>query len=57
MATASLDENRPTNDLFEDASECMRNAKGLRLSSEQKLSVYALFKQVSSRYTFIKNSD
>ena len=33
---------------FRNASEVMRNEKGLRLSSEQKLTIYALFKQVSA---------
>lgn len=37
----------PLEDEFRNASEVMRNAKGLRLSSEQKLTIYALFKQVS----------
>lgn len=35
-------------DEFRSASEVMRNAKGLRLSNEQKLTIYALFKQVNA---------
>lgn len=35
-------------DEFRSASEVMRVVKGLRLSSEQKLTIYSLFKQVSA---------
>ncbi len=35
-------------DEFRSASGVMRVVKGLRLSSEQKLTIYSLFKQVSA---------
>ena len=47
-AKQAADQETPLVHKFRNASEVMRNVKGLRLSNEQKLNVYALFKQVSS---------